>query len=121
MCAWLHNVTAAAPCYSMPCYPLPVQVEFFTSTERGAGTDANVSFKLIGAKGESTFQRVVASKEAFERGSSDKFVFRRCVGNRRPWWGYLGQGLKALLAQRGHVQSCAWPSRVAHVHAIRKH
>ncbi|KAF5839075.1 Lipase/lipooxygenase [Dunaliella salina] len=51
-------------------------VAFHTSTERGAGTDANVSFQLFGDKGQSDWQRVVASKEAFERGTIDKFAFK---------------------------------------------
>lgn len=56
-----------------------MQVEFHTTMERGAGTDANVSFKLVGEKGESKEQRVTASREVFERGTVDKFSFKGCV------------------------------------------
>jgi len=55
------------------------QVAFHTSMERGAGTDANISFRLCGEKGESELQRVVAPREAFERGTVDKLTFKGCV------------------------------------------
>lgn len=43
---------------------------------RGAGTDAVVYFQLYGDGGEGEVQRVVAPKEAFERGCVDSFTYR---------------------------------------------
>jgi len=63
-----------------------LQVEFHTSFERGAGTDANISFQLFGEKGEGEMQRVVASKEAFERGKVDTFVFKGWVVDAARGW-----------------------------------
>jgi hypothetical protein len=55
---------------------LHAQVDFYTSNLRGAGTDATVFFQLVGDGGESEVQRVVAPKEAFERGGVDSFMYR---------------------------------------------
>lgn len=42
---------------------------------RGAGTDANVTFELIGDKASSGAQRVNAGVEAFDRGNADEFHY----------------------------------------------
>lgn len=60
----------------LPPLPPPHQVDFHTSAERGAGTDANVYMQLVGERGESDVQRVVAPREAFERGTTDSFTFK---------------------------------------------
>lgn len=52
------------------------QVDFFTSTLRGAGTDATVYFQLTGEKGDGEVTRIVAPKEAFERGTMDTFTYK---------------------------------------------
>ncbi|KAG2501257.1 hypothetical protein HYH03_001064 [Edaphochlamys debaryana] len=52
------------------------RVEFHTSTLRGAGTDATVSFQIFGERGDSGACRVDAPQEAFERGSIDAFKYR---------------------------------------------
>lgn len=52
------------------------QLEFHTSSLRGAGTDATVSFNMTGERGESGPVRVDAPLEAFERGCIDAFTFR---------------------------------------------
>jgi hypothetical protein len=58
------------------CLRCNVQVEFHTSSLRGAGTDANVYFQLSGENGDSEVQRVVAGQEAFERGGVDTYTYR---------------------------------------------
>ena len=51
------------------------QVEVHTSNLRSAGTDANVTMTLFGAKGD-TGPRVLAnSRNDFERGHIDEFFF----------------------------------------------
>ncbi len=52
------------------------QVDFYTSALRGAGTDANVYFQMVGERGDGEVQRVVAPREAFERGTKDTFTYR---------------------------------------------
>eukprot|EP00798_Chlamydomonas_sp_ICE-L_P013676 gene13676-19564_t len=73
-------------------------LEFHTSTTRGAGTDATVFFQLLGEKGDSPVQRLVAPKEAFERGTCDTFTYR---------FRHMGK-LKKLLVQ--HDNSGANPA-----------
>ncbi|GFH11596.1 uncharacterized protein HaLaN_07120, partial [Haematococcus lacustris] len=52
------------------------KVDFHTSRVRGAGTDATVYFQLCGEEQDSEVQRVVAPKEAFERGAVDSFSYK---------------------------------------------
>ena len=51
-------------------------MDFHTSALRGAGTDATVYFQLVGDKGDGEVTRIVAPKEAFERGTMDTFTFK---------------------------------------------
>lgn len=53
------------------------QVCFLTSPCRGAGTDSCVSFELRGSKGSSGPIALSAGHEAFQRGSSDSFTYKR--------------------------------------------
>lgn len=62
---------------------------------RGAGTDATVYFQLVGEKGEGEVTRIVAPKEAFERGTVDTFSFK---------FTHLGK-LKKLLIQHDNSVS----------------
>ncbi|MEW5311146.1 MAG: hypothetical protein WDW38_002885 [Sanguina aurantia] len=75
------------------------KVEFHTSSRRGSGTDANVYFKLVGAGGESAIVRVVAPKEAFERGQVDTFSYPMP---------FLGQLQTMLLQHDNSGSNPAW-------------
>lgn len=66
-------------------YSPAVQVCFQTSSCRGAGTDSCVSFELCGSKGSSGPINISAGHQAFQRGSSDTFTYRR------PYLGELQQ------------------------------
>ncbi|KAG2432966.1 hypothetical protein HXX76_008694 [Chlamydomonas incerta] len=75
------------------------RLEFHTSSLRGAGTDATVSFNLTGERGESGPVRVDAPLEAFERGCIDAFTFRL----RR-----LGKLRRMLLSHDNTGKNPAW-------------
>jgi hypothetical protein len=53
-----------------------MQVTFCTSTLRGAGTKASVSFQLHGSRGSSVAFAIQAPDSAFERGGVDAFKAR---------------------------------------------
>ncbi len=74
------------------------KIDFHTSTLRGAGTDANVWFELVGDKGSSKAQQCRAPTDAFERGCMDSFEHR---------WPWLG-GLRRLVVW--HDNSSANPA-----------
>lgn len=54
-----------------------MQVCFLTSACRGAGTDSTVSFELRGSRGSSGPITVSAGHQAFQRGGSDTFSYKR--------------------------------------------
>ena len=43
-------------------------LKVFTSNIKGAGTDSNVDVNIIGERGETGFNRLVANYDTFERG-----------------------------------------------------
>lgn len=59
-----------------PGHALHMQVTFCTSTLRGAGTKASVSFQLHGSRGSSVAFAIQAPDSAFERGGVDAFKAR---------------------------------------------
>ncbi|KAG1662011.1 hypothetical protein FOA52_009500 [Chlamydomonas sp. UWO 241] len=75
------------------------RLDFYTSTLRGAGTDANVYFQLIGEKGDSEVTKVAAPREAFERGSKDTFTYKMP---------FLGKLTKLLIQTDNSGDNAAW-------------
>lgn len=66
---------------------------------RGAGTDATVYFQLVGEKGEGEVTRIVAPREAFERGTVDTFSFK---------FSHLGKLQKLLVQHDNSGANPAW-------------
>ena len=77
----------------------PCQVEFHTSTLRGAGTDATVFFDLFGERSSSGVVRVSAPVEAFERGTVDAFTFKLR---------HLGRLAKMVVGHDNAGRNAAW-------------
>lgn len=55
---------------------MPVQITVQTADKRGAGTDADISIILKGAKGESGEMRLEGSRNDFERNKTDVFMLK---------------------------------------------